>query len=206
MRLRTLYILCLATAVAALWAYFFWDIPVATYFFSVKNSSLGKIIKPFSGLGRGEWYLIPPILIAIVFWKKNRPVAHKALFIFTTVAVSGILVNVVKLITRRVRPTLYFSEGLYGFNFYKLDSDFMSFPSGHSATSLGAMVALGFLFPVLRVPFLILGMALAFTRLFLTNHFLSDVLVGAMLGAATSVLLYHHYYQERIDPAAQAGG
>ena len=198
MRHKYLYILCLVTAAAALFSYFFLDIPVAAYFFSIKNSPLGKVVKSISGLGRGEWYLIPSILVSVIFWKKKKQVAYKALYVFSAVAVSGILVNIIKLITRRVRPTLYFSEGLYGFNFYKFDSDFLSFPSGHSATSLSAMVALGVLFPKLRIPFLLFGMIIAFTRMFLTNHFLSDVLGGAMLGVMTAILLYPSYFQQRI--------
>jgi membrane-associated phospholipid phosphatase len=143
--------------------------------------------------------LIPSAMVAIIFWKKNRPVANKGLYIFSVVALSGILVNIIKLATRRVRPTLYFSEGLYGFNFFEFDSDFMSFPSGHSATSLSAAVALGFLFPKLRIPFLIVGMMIAFTRMFLTNHFLSDVMAGGMLGVVTSILLYQSYFQQRME-------
>jgi len=199
MKSKYLYMLGLVTAAAALFSYFYLDIPVASYFFSIKNNPPGQIVKSVSGLGRGEWYLIPSAMVAIIFWKRKRHIAHKGLYIFSVVAVSGILVNIIKLITRRVRPTLYFSEGLYGLNFFEFDSDFMSFPSGHSATSMSAAVALGFLFPKLRIPFLIVGIMIAFTRMFLTNHFLSDVMVGGVLGAVTSIYLYHVYFKQRME-------
>ncbi len=187
------FVICMAAV-----SYVYFDIPSATYFFSVKNESPGKIVKIITEIGRGEWYLVPGILIFIIFRNRKKVVASKALFLFSSVAVSGILVNIMKVIFGRVRPTLFFSQDLFGFDFFRFDPDFLSFPSGHSATSLSAAVVLGILFSKYRFVIIFVGMIVASSRMYLTNHYLSDVLMGSLLGTWTSIVLYQEYFKSRI--------
>ena len=59
-----------------------------------------------------------------------------------------------------------------------------SFPSGHTAASFAAVFALKASGSRLWKPALVLAAAIAFSRLYLYVHWPSDVLFGAVLGAA----------------------
>jgi membrane-associated phospholipid phosphatase len=85
---------------------------------------------------------------------------------------------VVKQVVRRPRPHL---EGLLPLG--RRPSS-LSFPSGHAATSFAAAVAIGSLAPQLRPAFLVAAAAMALTRPYLGVHYPSDVVVGALEGAA----------------------
>ena len=59
-----------------------------------------------------------------------------------------------------------------------------SFPSGHTAASFAAVFALKASGSPLWKPALVLAVLIAFSRLYLYVHWPSDVLGGALLGAA----------------------
>ena len=64
-----------------------------------------------------------------------------------------------------------------------------SFPSGHAASSFACAIVLGMLEPRLRWPLYGLATLIALSRLYNGDHFPLDVLGGAVLGAATALLL-----------------
>jgi membrane-associated phospholipid phosphatase len=64
-----------------------------------------------------------------------------------------------------------------------------SFPSGHAATAFAAATVVAILAPRLRVPAHVLAALVAFSRVYLGVHFLSDVLAGAVLGIGVGLLV-----------------
>ena len=58
-----------------------------------------------------------------------------------------------------------------------------SMPSGHAAGAFAAAVAVGLVHPRLRWPLLALAALIALSRVWLGVHYLTDVIVGAALGA-----------------------
>jgi len=59
-------------------------------------------------------------------------------------------------------------------------------PSGHAAGAFAAAVAVGLVHPRLRWPLLALAGLVALSRVWLGVHYLTDVIVGAALGAAVA--------------------
>lgn len=59
-----------------------------------------------------------------------------------------------------------------------------SMPSGHAMMAFSGAVVLGAVVPRLRWPLLVLAAGVALSRVYLGVHYPSDVLVGALLGAA----------------------
>jgi len=74
-----------------------------------------------------------------------------------------------------------------------LPPDQFSFPSGHSITAFAIAIPLGLFYPSLMVGLLVCALSIASSRILLGMHFLSDVVVGCVLGALfgySSYLLY----------------
>jgi undecaprenyl-diphosphatase len=64
-----------------------------------------------------------------------------------------------------------------------------SFPSGHTSTSVACALVLSSFAPRLRPLLYVLAALIAFSRLYNGDHFPLDVLGGAVVGAATALLL-----------------
>jgi len=72
-----------------------------------------------------------------------------------------------------------------------LPPDQFSFPSGHSITAFAVATSLALSYPALMAVLLFCALSVAVSRIVLGMHFLSDVLVGALLG---TLLGYGAFY------------
>jgi undecaprenyl-diphosphatase len=66
--------------------------------------------------------------------------------------------------------------------------DRFSFPSGHAMTSFAIAVAVGSFYPQCQPCLLAVAASIAISRIIVGMHFLTDVVVGAMLGALIGYL------------------
>jgi len=191
-------ILSIAVLAAASLCFVFMDLPLAIWLRANRGDLVKSIFEIITFFGRSEIYLIPTAIFFIFFRKSRQISAQKSLFMFSAVAVSGILADIIKVIAGRCRPVLYFNRGWFGFDFFRIDSDYLSFPSGHAATSMSIMVALGILFPKFRMVYYLIGVIIASSRAVITAHYLSDVMIGGLIGVLTSVLLYNRFFKKRL--------
>ncbi len=68
-----------------------------------------------------------------------------------------------------------------------LPPDQFSFPSGHTITAFAVAVGLSEFYPALFPALLFCALSIAISRILLGMHFLSDVVVGALLGSGLAV-------------------
>jgi undecaprenyl-diphosphatase len=68
-----------------------------------------------------------------------------------------------------------------------LPPDRFSFPSGHTITAFAVAITLGDFYPILLAPLLLCALLIATSRILLGMHFLSDVLVGAIIGTGLAL-------------------
>ena len=183
-------------------SYIFTDIQAALWFHTLNNRWANDVFNIITDFGESQWYLIAGMLLFVAFRKKNFYRAYSGLFLSLSVAVSGVSADMIKYIAGRARPTLYFSEHLYGFNSFHYEYEWISFPSGHAATAFSVAIVLTTLYPRWRVLFLISAALIAFSRILLTQHYISDVIAGSFLGIASSILLYNMYFKTKLDVSA----
>jgi membrane-associated phospholipid phosphatase len=190
--LATVILLCV-------FSYTFADIQVALWFHTFENTLSYDVFNKITLFGDSLGYLVGGLLLFVIFRTCKPFVAYSGLFLFSTVTASGLSADLVKYIAGRARPKLYFSQHLYGFNFIHWEYAWTSFPSGHSATAMSVAILLATLYPRWRFAALFGGILIAFSRLFLAQHYISDVIAGSYLGIVSTVLLYNLYFKSKFD-------
>ena len=135
-------------------------------------------------LGWRRWGAIGRLKRALLGWG-----AQASLFFFVAVAGSGILINLFKVLFGRARPRMLERHEIYGFQPFTFDPDFHAFPSGHANTLMAVALVLALFLPRYRLPLLIAGVALGFSRVAVNAHFVSDVVAGAAVAVVTTLWL-----------------
>ncbi len=147
----------------------------------------------------GEIYFILPA-IAFVWWKKGREYA--LLIIFAMIVVAVVVQSLKHLIFSHLsRPAeligkLHSIRVIAGVE----PLHFHSFPSGHTAGAFAIMFLLASAFKNRTATFFLFSLALltGISRMYLLQHFLSDVIAGALIGVATAWII-NRYFAHRIE-------
>ncbi|MEZ5879762.1 MAG: phosphatase PAP2 family protein [Nitratireductor sp.] len=121
-----------------------------------------------------------------------------AYFLFTAVALSGLITNALKFIIGRARPDEVSGPGPWESVPFTSDYDYASFPSGHATTSGALTACLVLLFPRFRWLFIPLGLLVATSRNFIGVHFPSDVLAGLAVGTCFTWLWARAFARKRL--------
>jgi membrane-associated phospholipid phosphatase len=129
------------------------------------------------------WWVKWPLFAAVggvcdACERKRLPTAMSAAL--CAAASAGVIVTLVKEAVDRARPAVA-NPWLDPIGVIPTSA---SFPSGHSATAFATAVAVGLVYPRLRVPLLLLAALVALSRVYLGMHYATDVVVGSALGAA----------------------
>jgi membrane-associated phospholipid phosphatase len=147
----------------------------------------------------GHWLAVAILALVIAAVAKHFDYSPPQIFLLINYSLAFIasltlgsaVLHIIKLVLGRRRPRDDMEMGLYGFMPLAFNSDYNSFPSGHSLTICCVAVIFTCVWPMLWPVWFAIAAVLAVTRALLTAHFLSDVLIGAGIGliAAREVLL-----------------
>ncbi len=151
--------------------------------------------------GRSDPYLVGSFFafIGCCIWKR-KILANRFIFVFTAIAASGILVNIIKIIFGRARPILLREGGHFGFEFFRLGYEYASFPSGHAATVFAVAATLQLFYPRYAAFYYLLALLVGVSRIVLGAHYVSDVLVGALFGVLCTFALKKYFQGVKYDP------
>lgn len=170
---------------------FFIDIPLARSIHSFETPWLRSAGMVLEELGKSHWILVYCLVTIAIAWRSMRDVAHRHIEFFLSVAISGIAANIIKVIACRPRPILMLTEGITQWDplAFRMEYLWNSFPSGHATTGLAIAISGSAAWPRLRWFFWPLGIAIAFGRMIVDAHYLSDVIAGSVLGAVVALRL-----------------
>lgn len=173
-------------------SYLFVDKAVAFYLHDWHQPTIHAVAYGFTLLGIGAPYIFGFFLLFVVtkYLIKKPNIAYSALYLFLSVTAAGILCDIIKVILGRSRPVELFHGGLYGFYFLQTKGSMVSFPSGHATVIASIMIGLSYLFPRYWKFFLTLMFLTSISRIILTAHFLSDIMMGMYLGAICAIVTY----------------
>ncbi|MGG7517944.1 phosphatase PAP2 family protein [Allorhizobium undicola] len=105
------------------------------------------------------------------------------LYCFLSIALSGLLANLLKRAIGRARPGEFAVEDPFHFMPFAGRSGFESFPSGHSTTIGAVFMILALLAPRYRLFFAVAALWCGMARVMVGAHYPSDVLAGLAFGA-----------------------
>ena len=180
----------------------FFEAVVLTYIFSLDRldqmSLINSVYSPWADLffkiiTSGAEITIPILFLGYLIWKKNAWLKSYVIsYIFST-----LIVQLLKLIVFKdaLRPLAYFKGQAHSWHLVQnlLISEYNSMPSGHTSA---AWCMCFWITMVVNKPFLTLvitfyAILVAYSRVYLFQHFPVDTAVGAIIGTGISLLVYY---------------
>lgn len=144
----------------------------------------------------GDW--IPYLVIAGLLFYNYR----MALFVLVSQLASGLVSIIIKRTWNEPRPILYFKEHFPNIQLHQVVGEHLhsvhSFPSGHTITAFAFFLALAFYTkkPTLHFLYFVMALLVGYSRIYLSQHFAVDVLVGSFIGVSVTILC--KYYFEKL--------
>jgi len=149
----------------------------------------GALVLISVGVSRGEF---APFLA--------RRLRFAAVTIVASAVAAGLAAELVKRLVGRLRPTAEHADRFKPFLSGFADDSNLSMPSSHAAVAFGAAWMIARLAPAPGVLALALASGCGLTRLLVGAHYLSDVLVAAVIGYAGSGVVFRVFRGARPNP------
>ncbi len=151
---------------------FFLDSYVVSLMILMQNIFLINFFKVITLIGDLEFFIPIAIIISIFFLLRKKRVSGLWVSAFTV----GILSFLLKFFIDRSRP--YESQNVASL----VNTSMSSFPSGHAMIVFAVVPFMIKNFPKQKYYFMIIAALVAFSRIYLNVHYLSDIVAGAFLG------------------------
>jgi membrane-associated phospholipid phosphatase len=150
------------------------------------NSWLDSFFTYFTNLGDG---IVAGLIIVLLLLLGNRMLAGKLLVAFI---VSGLVAQVLKNLFHAPRPQSYFLNNTYHHFIAGITHcGFASFPSGHTTTAFAVATLLTCHARCNKtcLLFFVLACGVGYSRVYLGQHFVPDVLAGMVIGITTAMIV-----------------
>lgn len=121
---------------------------------------------------------------------------YLAFLVFVSFATSGIFAQVLKYFISEARPALLLQKSNYPYFIENVTlHNFHSFPSGHTTSAFALFAVLAFAVKNKNYSFLflVLGGLVGYSRIYLGQHFISDVAIGSLIGVIFSVACWLYF-------------
>lgn len=139
---------------------------------------------------------VPFLIIGLLLFYK----VGDAIFLFVAELFTALVVFPIKYLVVAPRPSFFFSTHFPDVILHKVDGvalhQILSFPSGHTATVFSLMFGLTLIFhkkPLWAFFLFILAVLTAYSRIYLSQHFAEDVLMGSFIGVMMTLVAYWLY-------------
>jgi membrane-associated phospholipid phosphatase len=151
-----------------------------------RNTAFDPALKSITNTAVPFSIATPVVMYTIGLIQKDSLIKQKALFIGETFLASAFVTIASKSIIKRDRPYVTHPsiqplsvEGSY------------SMPSGHTSSAFATATSLSMAFPkwYVVVPSFVWASSVGYSRMHLGVHYPSDVLVGALVGSGSAVLM-----------------
>ena len=162
------------------------DVAVADALTPLRKRKPVRVAGTISEVGdQPPMYVITGAVLAVGLAMGDRRTSKAGLRMVASHFLAIRLKNLAKHLVDRTRPYLIPDEGKYELRKGKrFDSDYNSFPSGHTASPVAVARALSREYPKQHGAALAAAAVVGGTQVIRSKHYLSDVLAGALIGLA----------------------
>jgi membrane-associated phospholipid phosphatase len=144
----------------------------------------------------GEWFLWVPLFLYALAYKRDFFIA-----VITALVICTLLTHLGKrvIFEGEPRPLRVLEDVARAVPIIKRNNYINSFPSGHTSTAFTTALLLAFIvrrkFAIIVFP--LLAFLVGYSRVYLAQHFVTDVLAGSVIGIISSYLALLVYEQFR---------
>lgn len=152
-----------------------------------RNKSLDKSFLFITKSDAPVCFSTPIIIVATGILTNNKITTQQGIVTGASIMVAGSVTTIMKYGFKRKRPFITYPD-----IDKQTDAGSPSFPSGHTSIAFATATSLSLAYPKWYViaPSYAYASAVAYSRMHLGVHYPSDVLVGMILGSASSFLCY----------------
>ena len=206
-------ILSLFVLVLALMSYLWVDMRLSLVFNDEELMTYRKLAKALTDIGLGENSFFIAIITYLLFTYGDKKFQDRrwigssfkwlkswSLNYFFALIFSGAIGQIIKFLVGRQRPHMSETFEAHHFDPMNLVSYNQSMPSGHAQVLFCSATMLAILWPKKAWLIYPIAAALTFTRIVVHAHFLSDVIVGGLvghLGTLWCIWLLQKYYPHK---------
>ena len=156
------------------------DTEAASLISGIQSPALTLAMEGVTYLGS---FLSGVIIVGVLLWMRKR---GEAKMVLAGIAMNGAVIFPIKHLVARERP----ENALITVD-WLVDTAEYSFPSGHAAMAFMMAILLSSVFGR-KYFFYTLAFLIAFSRIYLGVHYLSDVVGGAVIGVALGSVILRH--------------
>jgi undecaprenyl-diphosphatase len=164
----------------ALLASFWFDADAQLWIAQHQNAGLRDFMRGVSRIGDWpEHVVLGLILLGLAYWRRSKKWTRIFAAIVLACALAGAAARVVKISAGRARPSVQTEVAWNGPN---LSARNNAFPSGHTAASTAFFATLALASWRIGLGFLAIPLLIAFSRMYVAAHYLSDVVCASLIG------------------------
>lgn len=204
-----LVVACVVMLLAIMAGVVWYDVPLYVFLKQYDCVAWHWFARMFEGK---VWVIVFGLATILIYLKKtyesrNNPTTHmrwfnvrflfkdaytklknsNAFLVFCSLVMSGVIVEILKIMLGRARPIFFDEFGIVvGFFPWTAEWAFNSMPSGHTALSFAGLVMLGMLMPRFKWLTWTLAILIAVSRVAIGAHWPTDVLLGAFIGMVSA--------------------
>lgn len=139
-------------------------------------------------------------LLVLAYWRRSKKWMRIIVAMILACAIAGAVARVVKISTGRARPSVQTEAAWNGPN---LSARYNAFPSGHTAASTAFFATLALACWRIGAPFLVIPLLIAFSRMYVAAHYLSDVVCASLIGLLAAYCVARWLLYEIRNPPSE---
>jgi membrane-associated phospholipid phosphatase len=168
------------------------------------------VFERITDLGLSGWFLFPFGFFLLCLAAVMSPMlprftqgvltafAARIGFLFIAIGLPGLFVTIVKRMIGRARPYVGGHDDPFAYMPFIWRSEWASMPSGHATTAVAAAIAIGAIWPRTQLVVWAYAFTIMLSRVVVLAHHPSDVVAGALVGAAGAYLVRRWFAARRL--------
>jgi len=187
-RFRWWWPLLFATGLALLiLASFYFDAGAQDWIVQHQSAGMRNFMRSVSRFGDWpEHVTLGLTLLVLAYWRRSKKWMRIFAAMILACALAGAVARVVKISVGRARPSVKTEAAWNG---PSLSARYNAFPSGHTAASTAFFATLALACLRIGAPFLVIPLLIAFSRMYVAAHYLSDVVSASLIGVLAAYVV-----------------